>query len=66
MMATETAAAAGPDLPDRRVTERHARFSPGLRALAAGIIGLLAAAPLLVLCSAQATQPVVSTGRLYL
>ena len=31
-MATETAAPAGPDLPDRRVTEREARFSPGLMA----------------------------------
>jgi hypothetical protein len=64
-MATETAAAAGPGLPDRRVTESQARFSPGLRTLAAGIIGLLAGAPLVVLCSERATQPVVSTGRLY-
>jgi hypothetical protein len=35
-MATETAAPAGPDLPDRRVTEHEARFSPGLRMLARG------------------------------
>src|SRR5690349_24832807 len=52
-MATETAAAAGPDLPDRRVTESQARFSPGLRVLAAGIIGLLAGVALAVVASHQ-------------
>ena len=41
-MATETAAPAGPDLPDRRVTEREARFSSGLPMLVAGIVLLLA------------------------
>jgi SPFH domain / Band 7 family len=37
-MATQTAAPAGPELPDRRVTEREARSLPGLRLLAAGIV----------------------------
>ncbi|MGH3121447.1 MAG: SPFH domain-containing protein, partial [Streptosporangiaceae bacterium] len=50
-MATETAAAAGPDLPDRRVTEREARSLPGLGMLAAGIVGLLAGVALAVVAS---------------
>ena len=41
-MATPSAAAAGPELPSGRVTERDARFSPGLRMLVLGIVGLLA------------------------
>ena len=52
-MATETAAAAGPDLPDRRVTERDARFLPGLRLLVAGIVGVLAGVALIVVASHQ-------------
>jgi regulator of protease activity HflC (stomatin/prohibitin superfamily) len=39
-MASDTAAAPGPDRPDRQVTEREARFLPGLPLLAAGIAGL--------------------------
>src|ERR1700749_4695630 len=41
-MATQTAAAAGPQQPDQQVTEHEARFLTGLRMLAAGIAGLLA------------------------
>ena len=52
-MATETAPTAGPDSPDRRVTERQARFSPGLPILAAGIVGLLAGVALAIVASHQ-------------
>ena len=52
-MATETTAHAGPDRPDRRVTERQARFEPGLRMLAVGIVGLLAGVALAVVASHQ-------------
>src|ERR1700729_836913 len=52
-MATETAAPAGPDLPDRQVTERAARSSPGLPMLAAGIVGLVAGVALAVVASHQ-------------
>src|SRR6201993_5294104 len=52
-MATETAASAGPDRPDRRVTEREARFWPGLPLLVAGIVGLLAGVALAVVASHQ-------------
>ena len=52
-MATQTAAPASPDLPDRRVTEREARFLPGLRMLAAGIVGLLAGVALAVVASPE-------------
>jgi regulator of protease activity HflC (stomatin/prohibitin superfamily) len=52
-MATETAAATSPDLPDRRVTERAARFMPGLRLLVAGIVGVLAGVALLVVAGHQ-------------
>src|SRR5215471_7802788 len=52
-MITETAAPAGPGLPDRRVTEREARFWPGLRMLVAGIVGLLAGVALAVVASHQ-------------
>ena len=41
-MATQVAAAAGPHLPARRVTEHQARFLPGLRMLVLGIAALLA------------------------
>jgi hypothetical protein len=90
-MVTQEAAAAGPELPARLVTEREARFLPGLRMLVAGIVLLLAGVAvavaashqspgaaaalvllailifihlLVVLCSEQATQPVVNTGTL--
>src|ERR1039457_4093653 len=52
-MATKDAAAAGPELPSRRVTERVARFLPGLRMLVLGIVLLLAGAALLVGASHQ-------------
>jgi regulator of protease activity HflC (stomatin/prohibitin superfamily) len=52
-MATKDAAAAGPELPSRRVTERVARFLPGLRMLVLGIVLLLAGAALLVVASHQ-------------
>jgi regulator of protease activity HflC (stomatin/prohibitin superfamily) len=51
-MATQTAAPAGPDLPDRRVTEREAQFLPGLPMLVAGIV-LLAGVALAVVASHQ-------------
>jgi regulator of protease activity HflC (stomatin/prohibitin superfamily) len=53
-MATQTAAAAaaaGPQLPDRLVTEREAQFLPGLRMLVAGVVGLLAGVALAVVAS---------------
>jgi regulator of protease activity HflC (stomatin/prohibitin superfamily) len=53
-MATQNAAAAGtagPELPDRRVTERVAWFLPGLRMLVAGIVLLLAGVALAVVAS---------------
>ena len=37
-MASQTAAAAGPQLPDRQVTESEARSLPGLRMLVLGIV----------------------------
>src|SRR5215470_20128917 len=52
-MATETAAPAGPNPPDRRVTEREARSSPGLPVLVGGIAGLLAGVALAVVASHQ-------------
>jgi heme A synthase len=50
-MATQDAAAAGPHLPARRVTEHQARFLPGLRMLVLGIAALLAGVTLLVVAS---------------
>jgi len=50
-MATQNAAAAGPELPSPPVTERAARFLPGLRMLVLGIALLLAGVALLVLAS---------------
>jgi hypothetical protein len=41
-MVTQNAAAAGPELPSRPVTEREARFLPGLRMLVLGIVLILA------------------------
>ena len=52
-MAIQSAAAAGPQLPSGQVTERAARFLPGLRLLAAGIVGLLAGVALAVTASRQ-------------
>ncbi len=52
-MATQTAAAAGPELPSGEVTERAARFLPGLRMLVAGIVGLLVGVALAVVASRQ-------------
>jgi regulator of protease activity HflC (stomatin/prohibitin superfamily) len=52
-MATQAAAAAGPELPDRRVTEREARFLPGLAMLVAGIVLILAGVALAVAGSHQ-------------
>src|SRR5580704_16114052 len=52
-MATQSAAAAGPQLPSGQVTERAARFLPGLPMLAAGIVGLLAGVALAVVASHQ-------------
>ena len=52
-MATQTPNPAGPDSPDRPVTEHEARFSPGLRMLAAGIVLILAGVALAVVASHQ-------------
>ena len=52
-MATQTAAAPGPELSSGRVTEREARFLPGLRMLVAGIVGVLAGVALAVVASHQ-------------
>jgi regulator of protease activity HflC (stomatin/prohibitin superfamily) len=52
-MATQTPAAADPRKPDQQVTEHEARFSPGLRMLAAGIAGLLAGVVLAIVASHQ-------------
>jgi regulator of protease activity HflC (stomatin/prohibitin superfamily) len=52
-MATQVAAAAGPELPSGRVTEREARSWPGLRMLVLGIVLLLAGVALLVVGSHQ-------------
>jgi regulator of protease activity HflC (stomatin/prohibitin superfamily) len=47
-MVTQNAVAARPELPSRRVTERVARFLPGLRMLVLGIVLLLAGVALAV------------------
>jgi regulator of protease activity HflC (stomatin/prohibitin superfamily) len=52
-MATQHAGGEGPDVPGRRVTERVARFWPGLRMLVAGIVLLLAGVALAVAASHQ-------------
>ena len=52
-MATQTAAAAGPQQPDQQVTEHEARSAPGLRMLVAGIVGLLAGVAVAILASRQ-------------
>src|SRR5450755_4880200 len=50
-MVTQTAAAAGPQLPDRQVTEHETQSLPGLRMLVLGIAGLLAGVALAVVAS---------------
>jgi regulator of protease activity HflC (stomatin/prohibitin superfamily) len=59
-MATQTAAAAGPERPSGQVTESAARFLPGLRMLAAGIVGLLAGVALAVVASRQSHSAAVA------
>ena len=50
-MTSQTAAAAGPQLPDRQVTESEARFLPGLRMLVLGIVLIVAGVALAVAAS---------------
>ena len=52
-VATQNAAAAGPELPRPPVTERVARFLPGLPMLALGIVLIVAGIVLIVLASHQ-------------
>ena len=52
-MVTQNAVAARPELPSRRVTERVARFLPGLRMLVLGIVLLLAGVALAVVAGQQ-------------
>ena len=52
-VATQNAAAAGPELPRPPVTERVARFLPGLPMLVLGIVLILAGIVLIVLASHQ-------------
>jgi regulator of protease activity HflC (stomatin/prohibitin superfamily) len=52
-MATQAAAAAGPDRPDQRVTEREAQSLPGLRMLVAGIALLLAGVAVAIVAGDQ-------------
>jgi regulator of protease activity HflC (stomatin/prohibitin superfamily) len=59
-MATQTAAPAGADLPDQRVTEREARFLPGLRMLVAGIVLILVGVALAVLAGGQSRGAAVA------
>ncbi len=50
---TQDAAAAGPELPNPQVTERPARFLPGLPMLVLGIVVTLAGVALIVLANHQ-------------
>ena len=59
-MATETAVAASPELPSRQVTERAARFLPGLRMLVLGIVLLLAGVALVAVASHQSDGAAVA------
>jgi regulator of protease activity HflC (stomatin/prohibitin superfamily) len=52
-MVPQTAAAAGPQQPDRQVTEREAQSLPGLRLLVLGIVGLLVGVAIAVVASRQ-------------
>src|ERR1700734_973669 len=59
-MATQTAVAAGPQLPDRQVTESEARSLPGLRMLVLGIVGVLVGVALAVVASRQSHDAAVA------
>jgi hypothetical protein len=59
-MATQTAVAAGPQPPDRQVTESEARSLPGLRMLVLGIVGVLAGVALAVVASRQSHDAAVT------
>jgi hypothetical protein len=59
-MATQNAAAAGPELPDRQVTEREARYLPGLRMLVLGIVLLLAGVVLVVVVASHQSHGVTA------
>jgi regulator of protease activity HflC (stomatin/prohibitin superfamily) len=59
-MVAQAAAPAGPDLPDQRVTERKARFLPGLRMLVAGIVLLLVGVALAVVAGRQSNGAAVA------
>jgi regulator of protease activity HflC (stomatin/prohibitin superfamily) len=59
-MVTQTAAPAGADPPDQRVTEREARFLPGLRMLVAGIVLILVGVALAVLAGGQSRGAAVA------
>ena len=50
---TQDAAATGPELPRPPVTERAARFAPGLLMLVLGIVGVVAGVVLIVLAAHQ-------------
>ena len=63
-MATQDAPAAGPELPARLMTERKARFLPGLRMLVLGIAGLLAGVALAVVASHLRHGAAVALGLL--
>src|SRR5712691_13222852 len=52
-MATQNAAAAGPELPSPPVTERAARFLPGLLMVVLGIVLIVAGVALIVLANHQ-------------
>jgi len=52
-LVTQDAAAAGPELPRPPVTERAARFVPGLLMLVLGIVGVVAGVVLIVLAAHQ-------------
>jgi regulator of protease activity HflC (stomatin/prohibitin superfamily) len=59
-MVTQTAAPAGADPPDQRVTEREARFLPGLRMLVAGIVLILVGVALAALAGGQSRGAAVA------
>jgi regulator of protease activity HflC (stomatin/prohibitin superfamily) len=59
-MATQTAAAPGPQQPDQQVTEHEAWFLSGLRMLVAGIVGLLVGVVLAVVASRQSHAAAVA------
>jgi regulator of protease activity HflC (stomatin/prohibitin superfamily) len=66
---TQDAAAAGPGLPSRPVTERAARFVPGLLMLVLGIVLVLAGVALIVLASHESggvTKALIALGILVL